>query len=158
MPVSTYAYQHYLLDSIRGELGAGALKEIAQAPGIQSVYRVTCHRPADDLPDSVATLISSIAGQPTLTVSYTDGTAVESTLTADAYRELTSAFARAKFDNMSDQSDIPTQGVPLWLVERAAGSFAQRVLIAPETAEGPHANLIAYLRAHLAQAIEVDSA
>ncbi len=155
MSASAYAYQHYLLNSISDELQSQPAKRIAQGPGIQSVYRVICYRPDKTLPDSVAVLISSIAGEPTLTVHYTgDISPLETTLPKETVRGLAAAFSAAKFDRLSDQPDIPTQGVTLWLIERAAGSFAKQVLVAPESADGQHAALVARLREHLSPAVE----
>jgi len=153
---SPYAYQHYLLRSVSAQLHQMEIAQVALQPGVQSVYRVTCHYPHANLANSVATLVSSRTGAPTLTVTKDmPGTRVETyTFDPTRFHMLTSAFSTVRFDKLEDQPDIPAQGVTLWLVERAAGSFRKSVLLSPELAGGVHQDLIYRLHEVLPQAVE----
>jgi len=130
--------------------------QVALQPGVQSVYRITCYYPHDLPPNSVATLVSSRTGPPTLTVARESMTPQVNAHTLDLgqFRALTSAFSTLRFDKLEDQPDIPAQGVRLWLVERAAGGFSKSVLLSPQPATGVHQNLIYRLHEALPQAIE----
>ncbi|MEM6282783.1 MAG: hypothetical protein AAF787_11360 [Chloroflexota bacterium] len=152
---STYSYQHYLLRSISTQFQLPDTPTIAQQPGIQSVFRVTCHYPGGDFPDSVATVVSSQVGQPTLTVhrngSESNG---ENMLDRQAFEALTATLSTVKFDKLADQPDIPSTRANLWLIERAAGSFIKGVLLSPELATDDYQSLVFRLHELLPAAVE----
>lgn len=159
MTNSLYAYQHYLLRSLSVEFKQPEVKQIALKPGVNAVYRVTCHYPEGQPPNSVATVVGSQAGKPTLTVVHENApdAPTEFTLDANIYRALGGVFSASKFDKLDDQPDIPAQGVTLWLLERAAGSFVKSVLLAPELARDAHQTLVFRLHEYLPQAVEIMS-
>lgn len=156
MSSSPYAYQHYLLRSISTQLKLPETAELALRPGVQSVYRVTCFYPDDHVPNSVATLLNALAMPTVLQLHYEHATAPRE-LPADAQqvKALATEFSSIKFDKLPDQPDIPVQGVTLWLIERAAGSFLKSVLVAPELAADTHLTLIHCLNDLLPQAVAV---
>lgn len=155
--MSNYAYQHYLLRSLGVQFRQPETKQIALKPGVQSVYRVTCFYPDTHPPNSVATLVGSRAGDPTLTIVHENAPDIpmEAVLNPDEYRALGAVFSSLKFDKLDDQPGIPARGATLWLVERAAGSFIKSVLVAPELATGTYQTLVFRLHEHLPQAVEV---
>ncbi|MEL6148337.1 MAG: hypothetical protein AAFV33_27265 [Chloroflexota bacterium] len=152
---STYAYQHYLLRSISTQFHLSDTLAVAQQPGIQSVFRVTCHYPGGDFPDSVATVVNSQVGQPTLTVhrSGVDSSG-EHVLDKQAFGALTAMLSTVKFDKLDDQPGIPATRANLWLVERAAGSFLKGVLLSPELATDSYQSLVFRLHELLPGAVE----
>lgn len=63
------------------------------------------------------------------------------------------AWQQAGFDRLSDQPELPLHGLDLWLLERAAGTFVHSVIVAPQTATGQHAALVAAVREYLPEAL-----
>jgi hypothetical protein len=144
MPTSSYAYQSYLLRSISDQMQLPEIKQVASKPGTQAIYRMTCHYPDGTSPDSVATLTSTITQQPLLTIHYLNRpeSTVETFVDKLYFQKFVSALYTLKFDRMDDQPDIPAHGVVLWMVERGAGSFVKRVILAPDFAANGHQALI----------------
>lgn len=142
---NNYAYQYYLLRSVSDHLRLPDLKKMAAEPGVQLVYRISCHTPGDPAPpDSVATVLSAVTQPPQLSVYFHNDSArnFEDIIDKDRFQRFVAAMSTLKFDRLNDQPNIPAHGVPLWLVERAAGGFTKSVLLSPQTASGPHQTLI----------------
>lgn len=78
---------------------------------------------------------------------------VRCALTLDRLTALLLAWQRAGFDRLRDQPGLPLHGVDLWLLERAAGTFVHSVIVAPQTAAGQHAALVAAVRERLPEAL-----
>ncbi len=52
-------------------------------------------------------------------------------------------MASVSFDHLPDQPDLPGyDATDLWLVERAAGTFAHSVIVAPDLARDQYARLV----------------
>lgn len=155
MSASPYSYQHYLLRSLATQLRLPPGRQLAAEPGVQAVIRITCHHPTPNTPDSVATLLRRSTSGATLTVIYADGTQPPSiAIDAEAFQAFTAQLSAIKFDRMDDQPGIPAHGVPLWLVERAAGSFEKAVLLCPPLAQNEHQTLIYRIHEYLPQSVE----
>ncbi|MEO0562505.1 MAG: hypothetical protein AAF125_10340 [Chloroflexota bacterium] len=155
MSSSPYAYQYYLLQSLLAEFNLPTTRDLAQAPGVRAVIRVTCHYPHLTPPNSVATLTDALTQDPMLTVAYEGNPNAKQSKPANpaAVKSLTAALSRLRFDKLDDQPGIPASDCVLWLVERAAGGFIKGVLLAPDHAESDHAQLVTHLQNHLPTAI-----
>ncbi|MGQ9887156.1 MAG: hypothetical protein ACUVSX_01580 [Aggregatilineales bacterium] len=144
-----------LLRDIAEALGLPPVRQLARAPGVCAVCRVTVHHDDRHALDSVATIIRDSAGV-ALEVRY-EGLRylrpVRHALTLDRLTALLLAWQRAGFDRLRDQPGLPLRGVDLWLLERAAGTFVHSVIVAPQTATGQHAALVAAVREHLPEAL-----
>ncbi|MBN1965839.1 MAG: hypothetical protein JW910_14400 [Anaerolineae bacterium] len=144
-----------LLRFIAGRLELPALRDVARGPGVIAAYRVTIEYHNGRHPNQVATLIRRQAGA-ALTVVYRRVHAQpEFTFTVDAerYRAFDAALRRLGFDRLDDQSDLPSIGVDLWLVERASGSHLHDFVLSPEQAVGLYASVVGVVREHLPQAV-----
>ncbi len=158
MSTSPYAYHHYLLRSLCVQFRLQEITTLATQPGVQSVYRITCHYPHLLPPNSVATITGLPTAPPHLRIVYEHqpGAAIDDDLPTDRFKSFTAALARLKFDRMNDQPDIPHGGARLWLVERAAGSFYKAVLLAPGQANGDHAALAGVIQDHFPATVQPD--
>ena len=131
------------------------LRQIARGPGVRAVYRVTVGYHDRRAYDSVATLIQGIVPAVQLTLAY-DGLNLKPMtreLPAERGAALNHALATVGFDALRDQPRLPQYGLDLWLVERGAAGFSPDVIVAPATATGHHADLVAAVRAHLPEAL-----
>lgn len=144
-----------LLRDIAEALELPPVRRLARAPGVCAVCRVTVHRDDRRALDAVATVIRDSAGV-SLEVRY-EGLRhlrpVRHPLAVDRLAALLLAWQRAGFDRLRDQPGLPLHGADLWLLERAAGTFVHSVIVAPQTAVGQHAALVAAVREHLPEAL-----
>ena len=146
----------YLLREIAERIGLGSVKQIAAQPGIRTVYRITLYYPDRRASDTVATLIQLSLTDVVLQVvylGYFDNNPLIRQLTTHDYEALASVFSKLSFDRLLDQSDMPSYGADLCLVERAAGGFVKGVLFAPQHASGVYINLLETLRSYLPEAL-----
>jgi hypothetical protein len=149
--------QHaYLLRRISERMGVPPLKTVAMLPGTRTAFRVSIHYEDQRASDCVLTLRRWGADEVALDVVYQghfDHKPITRRLSPDSYDEFTAALTRLHFDRLPDQPNIAFFGVDLWMVERAAGSFIKSVILAPQTAVGDYAALIALIRKNLPEAV-----
>ncbi len=145
-------YQAYLLRSIGDQIQLTPLQAIALQPGISGVYRLTARYHDRRAYDSVGTLRRFGRERPTLEMVYRglfDHKPVAVAVEPPKYEAFALALQKLRFDQLKDQPDLPTYGVDLWLLERAAGSFTKSLILAPELAKDVHAALVETVRTHL---------
>ena len=161
MCASILGFQAPLLRAIADQLGLKPVTEIARTPGVQEVYRVTVQYYDGRACNSVATLRRSSAG------ALSDGAALETVyqralarkpiahrIEEARYEEFVRAVKSLNFDRMRDQPDLPDyNSTDLWLVERAAGTFAHSVILAPEQARDDYGRLVNAVRHGLPEAL-----
>ncbi|MCL4238535.1 MAG: hypothetical protein KJ047_09840 [Anaerolineae bacterium] len=132
------------------------LRHVVQRPGVNEALRVTVQYHDGRHPNQVATLTRGRGAECTLLVVYDrPGRDVHFAypVALERYMTLLSALRRAGFDALDDQPDVPYFGVDLWLVERASGSFYHDVVLQPESAAGPHGEIVSAIRAQLKEAL-----
>ncbi len=149
------AYQGYLLRSIATQIGADPTPTIAQMPGVQAVYRVTVHYHDARCYNSVATLTRGVVGNPTLTIQYEHApyATVHDEMDVVAFKQFMQALQKARYDHLSHQASLPTYGIDLWLVERAASGFSKDVILAPYGAKPPYIPIIEAVNTYIPQAL-----
>ncbi|GAB4569976.1 MAG: hypothetical protein Kow0077_03380 [Anaerolineae bacterium] len=132
------------------------LVNVVRQPGINEAYRLTVQYHDGRFADSVATLTVSQRGEVGLQVVFRrlrQNLTLSYTLAEERYRALDAALRRLRFDRLADQPDLPLRGADLWLVERASGSFAHDVVLAPAQATEAYAELVDLLSAQLPEAL-----
>jgi hypothetical protein len=144
-------YQAYLLRSIGDQINLTPLQKVALQPGISAVYRLTVRYHDRRARESVATL-RRWRDQITLEIVYRgrfDHKPLALNVLQAQYEAFVAALHKLRFDQLNDQPNLPTYGVDLWLLERAAGSFTKSLILAPELARDVHAALVETVRTHL---------
>ncbi|NWF68099.1 MAG: hypothetical protein HXY40_03350 [Chloroflexi bacterium] len=150
--------QAAMLRAIAQHAGLPALRELAGRAGVQAAYRVTVHYFDRRARDSVGTAEFSRVSGARLTVVFLGALGhrpLQHPLAPSRYEALVRALQMLRFDNLSDQPDIPLHGVDLWMVERAAGGFVKSVILAPALARGTYALLIDTIKEYLPTALKL---
>lgn len=124
-------------------------------PGMQGVFRVTVGYHDRRARDTVTTLTRSVAGvQLEIAFDGALGTALHHAFNPDRYQTFAQALLGLGFDHLKDGPDLPALGKgDVWLIERAAGTFAHGLLLAPDHAEGVYARLLNAIRHGLPEAL-----
>jgi hypothetical protein len=141
------------LRGIGDQVGAKAMQTLAHEPGVKALYRLTIRYHDRRAADSVATLRWS--KEATLGVIYRGLFGHKPVITAieqARYEAFAQETTRLGFDRLHDQPNIPPHGVDLWLLERAAGSFYNSVVLAPELTGNVYARLVFELQRLLPEA------
>lgn len=141
-----------IIDSTR----VPSLHQWMQQPDVTAVYRVTCFFHDRRLRDRVATLVQRRPNGITCELAFLaafGGRPLRYPVAPSRYENFVRTLQQIQFDRLADQPDIPDYGVDLWLAERAAGSFRQSVLLAPERAEGPHHTLVAAIKTYVPETL-----
>jgi hypothetical protein len=71
----------------------------------------------------------------------------------DRYQRFVDALRGVRFDQLADQPDLPSHGVDLWLLERAAGTYSKSVVLAPALADGDYWTLASAVTMFLPEAL-----
>lgn len=135
------------------------LTRVATQPGVSELWRFVIHYPDGAHPDQAADLIISLPGQPSaaLTIHYRRGTdhptILQLKIPATRARSLANGMRNLGFDRLEDMPAIPWHGAELWLIARGAGTFSRDLVLAPGTAQGVYAQIVALVRIHLYEAI-----
>ena len=154
---SVLGYQLPMLLRIAERIGLPTVAQMARRPGVQVVYRVTVHYHDGRACDSVATLLKSVAEGITFEVHYQNalqGKPLTPEIAPAGYEDFVQALQHINFDRMGDQPDL-SSAADLWLLERAAGTFAHSVVIAPHSASDLHARLVNAVKNGLPEALRV---
>jgi hypothetical protein len=144
-----------VLRAVVDEVGAMALSALARRPGVIGVYRVTTRTHDGRARDTVATLLF-LREAARLEVVYRaafDHKPIVYTIPQPRAEAFVRALNAVGFDRLTDQPDIPPYGVDVWLIERAAGTFAHGVLVTPGRGEGAHTALVAGVHTCLPEAL-----
>ncbi len=143
---SLLGFQAPLLRSVLAACKQPPIRDLAQQPGIQVVYRITIHRFDRRASDSVSTLRTSTTEGAVLETVYQRTPLLNPiwhVIEPADYDEFVKAIAGIGFDKLRDQSGLPDyDATDLWLVERAAGMFVHSVIVAPDLARDQHARLV----------------
>lgn len=154
-------YQAFLLRSIGDQMKLTPLQKVALLPGISAVYRLTVRYHDRRAHDSVATLRRFGRERPALEIVYRglfEHRPLNLPVDPACYEAFMVALQKLRFDHLKDQPNLPTYGTDLWLLERAAGSFAKSLILAPQLATEVHAALVAAVQTHLPEMLrEVQS-
>jgi hypothetical protein len=145
-----------MLRSTADQAGVVALREIAKQPGVSAAYRLIVRYHDRRAADSIATVRRFGHQAATLEIVYRalfKHKPVVMHLEKTQYATFESALHQLRFDDMADQPNIPTYGVDLWMIERAAGNFIKSVIVAPELAANSHARLVEVVKVHLPEAV-----
>lgn len=144
-----------LLRELSERAGLPTTRQLLSRPNIQAVYRLTLsfadHRAADVI-STVYRLTGAEARAEFVYRGLFDNRPLARPLTEADYRTISDSLRPTMFDKLPDQPDIATFGLDLCLVERGAGGFLKDVVIAPSTATGSYAQIIAAFRATLPEA------
>lgn len=150
-------YQAYILRAIADQLGVQPLSKVALQPGISAAYRLTVRYHDRRAADSLATLKrfgrEETASLEVVYRALFDGKPLLHTIDAERYTAFTTGLQTARFDNLTDQTNIPPHGVDLWLLERAAGGFAKSIILAPELTSNVYARIVYMVGTVLPEAI-----
>jgi hypothetical protein len=140
-------------------VGVATINALARQPGAAAVFRVTVHYHDRRAQDSIATLKKGVSGV-TLELVYDralNQKPLVYTIPPERYDIFFRAVLSLGFDKLTDQPAIPPHDVTdVWLAERAAGTFAHSLLVAPELAQdGAHARLINAIRNGMPEMLRV---
>lgn len=143
---SILGFQAPLLRSVAEQMKLPPITEIARAPGVQDVYRITMHLYDGRACNSVSTLRRSLADGAVLETVYQRALLqkpIIHRIDADRCREFVTALTAIGFDKLPDQPNLPAyHSTDLWLIERAAGTFYKSIILAPELAQETYARLV----------------
>jgi hypothetical protein len=148
--------QAYTLRAIAEYLGLDPLKRIVRQPGVRAVYRVTIYHHDRRALDSVATLRRDSLNQSELSLVYEGmfhSKPLIHMIAFERYEAFALALQKHHFDHMADQPGMPLYGLDFWMIERGAGTFVKGVIVAPQTASGIYAELVATLKTYLPEAL-----
>ena len=159
MPIPILGFQAPLLRGIADQLGLPPVLEIARRPSVTEVYRITVQYFDGRACNSVATLLDKHGAEIVLETVYQQALArkpLTHRIDAERYAEFVKAVKGLRFDHMADQPGLPTyNSTDLWLVERAAGTFAHSVILAPELARDEYSRLANAVKNGLPQALRI---
>ncbi len=156
--MSTPARRHAArLRAVAEHVGQPGVSQLARAPGVQAVYRVTVYFADHHACHVVATIVKTQLGGAHLTLLFEGALGHKPLvypLAADRLNTLVRVLALADFDHLPDQPSLPAYATSdLWFIERAAGAFSHSVIVAPATAQDAYAALAAAVREHLPEAL-----
>ena len=155
---SILGYHLPILRGVADSLGLETMGAIARQPGVQGVYRVTVHYFDRRASDSVATLERFSFEDATLELQFQRvlrGKALKLPISGARYETFVKALQGLGFDHMDDQPDLPNYSTTdVWLIERAAGTFAHSVIAAPELAKDSYARLVNAVKNGLPEALQ----
>ncbi len=149
-------YQASPLRAIADQMRLEPVKTLALRPGTRAVFRLTVRYHDRRARDSVGTLRHLGRDEVKLEMVYRglfDHKPLSIRIEPQRLEAFKTTLLRLRFDTLRDQPDLPAYGVDLWLLERAAGSFAWSVLLAPECAQGVYAELTQAVRRCLPEAL-----
>jgi hypothetical protein len=139
-------------------LAVPELENAVRQPGVAEAFRLTVQYHDGRHPDQIATLLKMQATGPIkLSVHYRRANdkslVLEYSVEQNRFVLLDAALRKLGFDKLDDPPEFPWYGADLWLVERAAGTFHHDIIIAPDSATGPHADIVKLIRESLPQAV-----
>ncbi len=142
---SMLGFQVPLLRAVIDACQLPPVSEVARAPDIQDVYRITIHLFDRRACDSVSTLRCSMTEGVVLETVYQRALLLKPIthrIDGERYETFVKAVKNLGFDRMHDQPDLPDyDATDLWLIERAAGTFGHNLIVAPDLARNEFARL-----------------
>ena len=141
--------------AVAARCGLPAVAALARRPGMRGVYRVTITY-FDRRARNTVTTLTQPGMNPQLEIAFDGaiGKPLQHGFDPDRLRAFADALFGVGFDTLKDAPNLPAPGKgDVWLIERAAGSFAHGILLAPDEAAGPYARLVNAVRHGLPEAL-----
>ena len=148
--------QAFFLRAVAERMGLSSVREDLKAPDVLGIYRLTIYYHDRRALDSCATLIDRRSEGAQLSICYRglfNQTPIVHAIPDDRYQQFVQMLQRLRFDHIADQPRMPLYGLDFWMIERGAGGFVRSVIVAPQTAEGVHADLVNTIKDHLPEAL-----
>lgn len=146
------------LRMIADRLALASVSALAKRPGVVAVYRVTAQTFDGRLCDSVATFTRINGRDSVLEIAYLrafDRKPLIYAIPTARCEVFAAALASLSFDRLPDQPNLPIyEAADLWLIERASGTFAHQVVVAPDSAADEYARLVNAINNGLPEAIK----
>jgi hypothetical protein len=141
--------------AIAARCGLPSVGQLARQPGLQGVFRVTVSYHDQRARHTVTTLTRAAVGYGLeIVFEGAVGKPLYHPLDPDRFDAFARALVGVGFDRIKDAPDLPAPGKgDVWLIERAAGSFAHGLLLAPDRAEGVYMRLVNAVRHGLPEAL-----
>lgn len=149
-------YLHTSLKQIAERLGLAPVKQLALAPGIKAIYRISCYAISGHARHSVATLQAQTTEAPALKVVYEglfNHKPFQYAISPMVYDRWLLALAQLSFDKLDHQQGLAYCQRSIWLVEKGINTFYHSVLLSPELLSPPYSTLINAIDAYLPEAI-----
>ena len=141
---------------LASQLGLPDLQRAAGEAGVMSVLQVSAYYAERRVRHSVARVSEYQTGEIELRVVF-QGVSLAEPLRLAVERErmekLEEALLRVKFEKLSDQAGLSYGERSLWLIQRAAGTHAHGIMVAPDRPEPPYTTLVNAIDAYLPEAI-----
>ncbi|HYO87965.1 MAG TPA: hypothetical protein VER79_04910 [Candidatus Limnocylindrales bacterium] len=141
--------------AVAARCGLRTVGQTARQPGMQGVFRVTISYHDRRARDTVTTITRAAVGL-ALDIVFDGavGKPLHHAFDPDRYDAFARALTGVGFDHLKDAPNLPAPGKgDVWLIERAAGSFAHGLLLAPDHAEGVYSRLVNAVRNGLPEAL-----
>ncbi len=141
---------------LASQLGLPDLRQAASEAGVMSILQVSAYYAERRVRHSVARVIEYQTGELELRVVF-QGVSLAEPLRLSVARErmeaLDEALLRVKFAKLGDQAGLTYAERSLWLIQRAAGSHAHGIMVAPDRPEMPYTAIVNAIDACLPEAI-----
>ncbi len=141
---------------LASQLGLPDLRQAASEAGVMSILQVSAYYAERRVRHSVARVIEYQTGELELRVVF-QGVSLAEPLRLSVARErmeaLDEALLRVKFAKLGDQAGLTYAARSLWLIQRAAGSHAHGIMVAPDRPEMPYTAIVNAIDACLPEAI-----
>ncbi|MBL8145629.1 MAG: hypothetical protein JNL34_04515 [Anaerolineae bacterium] len=141
--------------AVAARCGLPAVAKLARTPGMQGVFRVTIGYHDRRARDTVTTIWRSVV-EVRLEIAFDGaiGKALQHPFDPDRFNTFAQALFGLGFDRLKDAPALPAPGkADVWLIERAAGSYAHGLLLSPGGAAGDYARLVNAVRHGLPEAL-----
>src|SRR5258708_4005900 len=143
---------------IAARLGLPELEQVALQAGVTETFRLTVKYHDGRHPDQVATAVKHQSkAVPSLNVVYRrvngDALTLEQPLDLERFRAMIATLKKIGYDRMDEDKTIDWVNADVWLVERAASAFHHDVIIAPATASGIYADIVALVTSSMREAV-----
>ena len=150
------AFDTATLHHLAASFGLPPLSASARQPGVISALQITAASPSGRLRHSVARVIEFQQAAPRLEIVY-EGInrhrPLQLPLSRDRLAALQAVLSAVQFDRLRDQPQLSWQTDRLWLLQRAAGTHAHSIIVAPDQPLSPYSTLVRAITAQLPAAI-----
>ena len=141
---------------LAGRLGLPALERVALGAGVMSVLEVSAYYAGRHLRHSVARVIEYQLGDIELRVAY-EGVdlrdRLRTSIDPEPMEKLNAVLLKTRFAHLSHQPGLSADERCLWLIQRAAGSHRQGLMLAPDRPELPYSAITNAIDDYLPEAI-----
>lgn len=141
---------------LASQLGLPDLGRAAGEAGVMSILQVSAYYAERRVRHSVARVTEYQTGDIALRVVFQGVNLAEPLRLAverEGMEKLHDALLRVRFDKLGDQAELSYAERSLWLIQRAAGTHAHGIMVAPDRPETPYTTLVNAIDAYLPEAI-----